>query len=154
MAVHPYSRNAASLAAHLIGVTGPQRDPRLRFGGCPQYALEDEASAVQPGRYAGHARHRGRLRPGREQAVPDIGHLGQHRIHHLLAEEVGVMELHHPAAIPPLAAVRSAVTIDDLNLVSAPRQRDRGIEPGWPGTNDEGSHLTPYGPLGKRPVAA
>ena len=33
MAVYQHSGNAASLAAHLIGVTGTQRDPRLRFGG-------------------------------------------------------------------------------------------------------------------------
>ena len=73
MAVHPYSGNAASIAAHLIGVTGTQRYPRLRFGGCPQYALEDEASAVQPGRYAGHARHRGRLAPAASRRCQTSG---------------------------------------------------------------------------------
>ena len=76
---------------------------------------------MQPGWLAGLAGQGGRLRSGREQAVPDLGHLGEQRIRDLLAEEVRMMELHHALAVLPLAAVRPAITIDDRDVVPAPR---------------------------------
>jgi hypothetical protein len=76
---------------------------------------------VQPGRHAGLVRHGDRHGPGRQQAVPDLGHLSQQRVGNLLTERVRVMELHHALAVPPLAGVRPGIAVDHRDLVPAPR---------------------------------
>jgi hypothetical protein len=105
-------------------VTGAQLHPRLGHGGGPQHPLEGEPPAVQPSRHAGPARQHGRLRPGRQQAPPDLRHLSDQRIGDLLTEKVRVMELHHALAIPPLAAARARIAVDNRDLVPPPSQRD------------------------------
>jgi hypothetical protein len=49
---------------------------------------------------------------------------------------VRVMELHHAFAVPPLAVARTGIAVDHRDLVAAPRQRDRGVQPGRPRPDD------------------
>ena len=76
---------------------------------------------MQPGGRAGLARYGGRLRPGRQQAMPDLRHLGQQRVRDLLAKKVRMVELHHAPAIPPLASAGPRIAFDHHHLVPAPR---------------------------------
>ena len=132
----PDPGDASPLAAHLIDMPGAQPHPGLGLGGFPQHPLEGETPAAQPGRHARLARQHGRHGPGRQQAVPDLGHLSQQRIDHLLTEKVRMVELHHALAVPLPAAVRPGITVDHRDLVPAPRQRDRGVQPGRPRPDD------------------
>jgi hypothetical protein len=49
---------------------------------------------------------------------------------------VRVMELRHALAVPPLAVGWPGIAIDHRDLVPAPRQRDRGVQPGRPRPDD------------------
>jgi hypothetical protein len=98
-------------------MTGAQPYPRLGLGGFPQHPLEGKAPAVQPGRHAGLIRQDGRHGPGRQQAIPGLGHLCLQRLGDLLTEKVRVMELHHALAVPPPAAGRPGIPVDRRDLV-------------------------------------
>jgi len=117
-------------------MAGTQPHPGLSLGGFSQHPLEGKAPAVQPGRNIGLARQDGRHGPGRQQTLANLGHLSHQRINDLLTEKVWVMELHHALAVPRLAVGWPGITIDHRDLVPAPRQRDRGIQPGRPRPDD------------------
>ena len=133
-------------------MAGAQLDPGLGTGGFSQHPLEGNAPAVQPGRHSGLAGQNGRHRPSRQQAGPDLGHLSQQRLGDLLPEKVRMMELHHALAVPPLAGW-PRITVDHRDPAPAPRQRDRGVQPGRPRPDDNRTHEDPPFPgEGNAPV--
>jgi hypothetical protein len=115
-----------TVGGEVVDVSDPQRQALLPCGGGPQDPLEDQPAAADPHQL------RGTIRAGRrhhrfgargEQAVPRVGQLRLQRLHHLNAEGVGMVELHHPAPQPRPVRPWPGVAVHNGDPVPAARER-------------------------------
>ena len=148
-AVDPDSAGAAAVGAHLVDVPDAQRQPRLVLGGGAQHPLEGQPAAPDSHQLlrscrtrptGGIARKRDRLGARGEQVVPHVRQFRLQRLHHLCAEGVRVVELHHPASGPRPVLLRPRVPVHDGDLVPSTGEHHRGEQPGRPRTDNNNSH--------------
>ena len=78
--------------------------------------------------------------PATRRSCHTCGQLRLQRLHHLGAEGVRVVELHHSAARPRPVVLRPRIPIDDGDLVASTREHHPGEQPGRPGPHNNNPH--------------